>query len=338
MDSQVVWFAWEDHRRSRELSRAFGAKYILLSLDRNRFVRYPVLAILTFFRLIVLRPKKVFCQNPSMVLALFLVAMRSMFGYILIVDRHSNFKFEHEHSNKIKWRLFWFLSRFTVRNADLTIVTNDPLREICERWGGRACVLPDRLPDMSIENGVVSSNIIINDTSSVNVMCVTAFGGDEPIDEIIESANLLGDCFQLYLTGRCGKYLKDKGSGFQPPENVLFTDFISELEYKNLLKSVDVVVVLTTKDLILNCGAYEAVSAGKPLVLSNTDTLRSYFSPGAIFVNIAPESIAEGIRIAWSERETIVAELRELKFSIDASWRKRFTDVLRLSQEIEEKV
>lgn len=332
MDGKVIWLTWEDHRRSRELARAFDAKYIPLVINKNRYIRYPALTLLTIWNLICLRPKKVFCQNPSIVLTSVLIFLRPLFRYKLIVDRHSNFKFEHEQSKHIKWRIFWLLSRFTVRHSDLTIVTNEPLRKICEKWGGQACVLPDKLPDMSVSNREPCNKFNEKHEAAVNVMCVTTFGGDEPIDEIIESANLLGEAFQLYLTGRFQKYVKSKGDDFKLPRNVLLTGFISEHEYRVLLNSVDVVVVLTTKNLILNCGAYESVSANKPLVLSNTETLRSYFNPGAIFVNIDSSSIAFGVQEAWNKRKVLSKELGYLRDSLEKSWSLQFDEVRRLSQ------
>jgi glycosyltransferase involved in cell wall biosynthesis len=110
---------------------------------------------------------------------------------------------------------------------------------------------------------------------------------------------------------------------------VNFTGFISEFNYKLLLKESDVVVVLTTKDLILNCGAYEAISAIKPLVLSDTRTLRSYFEPGPVFVNIDPQSIADGIQLAWDERGLAKAQLTKLSGRLTESWKQQFEEVVK---------
>lgn len=322
MIDKTIWLTWEDHRRSRELSEAFGAEYVLITLDWSRYIRYPVLTLLTLWKVLVKRPKLVFCQNPSIVLNIILVIFKPLFQYKLVVDRHSNFKFEHQFSPILKWRIFWCLSKVTVKCADLMIVTNEPLRKICNSWGGRAVVLPDKLPDMT-SNGN-SASPVIEDQAKINVMAVTTFDSDEPVDEIIEAASLLGDDFKVYLTGNYHKYLGGKSGDHLFPGNVKFTGYISEADYRGLMNSADIVLVLTTKNLILNCGAYEAVSANKPLVLSNTEILRNYFYCGVIFVDINPQSIAAGICDAWENRGYLTTSSRKLAVNLKRSWLEQF--------------
>lgn len=322
MTDKSIWLTWENHRRSRELSEAFGAEYLPIILDRSRYVRYPVLALLTLWKIILKRPRLVFCQNPSIVLSAFLVALKTVFRFRLVIDRHSNFKFEHQSSKNLKWKIFWCLSRFTVRGADVTIVTNEPLRKICNQWGGNTVVLPDKLPDMRVFDN--KESLIIKDANKINAMAVTTFDSDEPIDDIIEAASLLSDDFQIYLTGKNHKYVIDKGRNWTPPVNIVFTGFISESAYRALMNSADIILVLTTKDLILNCGAYEAVSANKPLILSNTEILQNYFNRGVIFVDINPESIAAGITEASRKIEYLTDELKELRVKLEESWSEQF--------------
>lgn len=320
-----LWVTWEDHRRSRELSKAFDAEYMPIRYTGTKVFRYPYLIMLTIIKVSVARPKIVFCQNPSIVLATTLTIMKLISDFKLIVDRHSNFKFEHENSKKLKWRLFWFLSRFTVKSADLTIVTNDDLMNVCEAWGGRAKVLPDKIPDMSTSH--VGENNINLDSKKINVMAVTTFDSDEPIDEMLRAAEIIGDNYVFYMTGNCEKYFFDKSSDSGVPDNVVFTGFISEIDYRNLMNSVDVVVVLTKKDLILNCGGYEAVSVNVPLVLSNTKTLREYFRDAPVFVNVNQFSIAAGIVEAYSRRDSIRKEMLVLKLNLCDAWREKFNDI-----------
>jgi hypothetical protein len=327
-EKYLIWLTWEDHRRSRELSKAFGAEYFPIILRQSRYIRYPVLIALTFLKVVKVRPGIIFCQNPSIVLTALLVFLKNFMRFKLIVDRHSNFKFEHEHSKKIKWKLFWYLSKLTVKGSDLTIVTNSPLKYLCEEWGGRSEVLPDKLPDMSAPAGSYIN--LIKNIRKRNVMAVTTFSGDEPIDEVIEAASILSTDFEFYLTGNYHKFLKAKGQGYAPPANVTFTGFISEADYRALMSLVDVVVVLTTKDLILNCGAYEAVSANKPLVLSKTETLMSYFTNGAIFVDLSPQEIADGVFQAWKQSEELKMQSVKLYRELEDSWEGQFEQVQRL--------
>lgn len=322
-----IWITWEDHRRSRELANAFNVKYCPLTLNSKRIFRYPYLTYRTILLLLKVRANLIFCQNPSIVLTSILVFFKSIFGYKLIVDRHSNFKFEHENSKKLKWRMFWLLSEFTIKKSDLTIVTNNHLMRFCENFGGRSAVLPDRIPKMTMSDNM--SDLIINE-NKINVMFVCTFSSDEPILEILEAAKILGDSYNLYFTGNAKKFLSSKCSGVGLPSNVIFTGFISESDYSFLMSKSDVVLVLTGKEYILNCGAYEAVALGRPLVLSNTETIKSYFYKGVIYVGLTPEDIALGIRNAFKNRDKLLREISELKDELSKSWSMEFESINRL--------
>jgi glycosyltransferase involved in cell wall biosynthesis len=73
-----------------------------------------------------------------------------------------------------------------------------------------------------------------------------------------------------------GNYRK---AGIVPPTdapNVTFTGFLADPDYVALLGRADVVIVLTSDDDLLNCGAYEALALDKPLILSDTKAIREY--------------------------------------------------------------
>jgi len=66
------------------------------------------------------------------------------------------------------------------------------------------------------------------------------------------------------------------------PENVRLTGFLEDEEYKALLADADLVIALTTRAGTLLFGAQEAVALHKPLVLSKTETLQTYFFGGSV--------------------------------------------------------
>ena len=148
-DMNTYWITWEDHRRSRELALALDAKYIALTHQGKRNIRYPILAFKTVLFLIKNKAEKIYCQNPSIVLNSLLCLLKVFFKFKLISDRHSNFKFNTINSKKIKWKLFHFLSNYTLKNSDLTIVTNQYLKEYIEKNGAQGFVLQDKLPLLS---------------------------------------------------------------------------------------------------------------------------------------------------------------------------------------------
>jgi len=325
-----VWFSWEDHRRSRELANAFGAEYIFLSSYSSRFIRYIKLSISTVRKLILYRPSTVFCQNPSIVLATVLVLFKRVLNYNLIVDRHSNFKFEHQDSRSIIWRAFWFLSKYTVKRADLTIVTNKDLSLVCNSWGGKSAVLPDKIPDLTVaDTDRDSETPILNDNFTPKVVAITTFDSDEPISDMFEAARIIGDEFEVYFTGNYKKRFISDGAGDLVPKNVTLLGFIPESSYRVALSRADVILVLTSKDLILNCGAYEAVSLNVPMVIANTKTMTRHFYKGAVSVDLNAASIAAGIRDCYNKRVSKKEELRELRLELEKNWAEQFNAVLK---------
>ena len=55
----------------------------------------------------------------------------------------------------------------------------------------------------------------------------------------------------------------------------------------------------------LVCGAYEALAAGKPLVLSRTRALRDYFGTAALLTDNTIDGIAASVERAYAEREQL---------------------------------
>ena len=68
---------------------------------------------------------------------------------------------------------------------------------------------------------------------------------------------------------------------------------------------------LTTLEDCLLCGAYEAVAAAKPLVISNTRALADYFGATVVLTENAPEPIAASIQRAYAQRDELAHMTRE---------------------------
>jgi hypothetical protein len=96
-------------------------------------------------------------------------------------------------------------------------------------------------------------------------------------------------------------------------------------DYESMLHSVDLVLVLTKSEYCLLCGCYEAVASEKPLITSNTNTLKEYFK-GVYFVN------NNGVDIASSIKKTIRNTeynnyMKMLKKKLKSDWQKRYADL-----------
>lgn len=318
-----VWVTWEDHRRSRELANVLDAEYILLLYKASRWLRYPLLSLRTVSVLIRLRPSHVFCQNPSIILATLLAVLRPLFGYKLIVDRHSNFKFYSRESTEWVWRIFHKLSDYTLRKADLTIVTNDYLKEFLEKLGGRGFVLQDKLPQMS-----VGSNKTLG--GKFNAVFVSTFAKDEPIKEIFSASKCLPEDTFIYVTGSYKNYPDIQKLICDKPENLILTGFLPEDEYQTLLRSADAIIVITDQEYTLTCGAYEAVTLEKAMVLADTATIKEYFSQGAVYATKDVDSLINAINDVRLHQSYLSKETKQLKEILLINWSDRFLNLKKL--------
>ncbi len=313
-----LWVSWERHRRSRELAAALGCELVELDARAPWAARVLVLSGRTAALLLRKRPRLLIVQNPSIVLATMACLLRPLLRYRLVVDRHSNFFEETLAAPSLKFRLFHFLSRYTVRRADLTIVTNAPLRELLESWGGRGFILPDKLPALTL-----AQPRRLEGERSVVFVCSHSF--DEPLAEVLAAARLLGASFRVYVTG--DSRLSDRKLVGTAPENVVFTGWLEEAAYQSLLASADVVLALTHLPNTLLCGAYEAVSLGQALVISDHEALTGYFGRAAVAAGSSPRALAAAIEKAVRERTRLRAATAALATELEADWKRRFVEL-----------
>lgn len=301
-----IWITWEKHRRTRELCKAFKLNLFEKNIQLNRLIKHPYLLIWTFFTILHRKPKGIIVQNPSVILALWAIALKRLFGYTLVVDSHNAGLIP---SLKLNWLKFVY--KFIQRNAEITIITNQNLAEIVKKNGGYPFVLEDKLPTFP---DVRKTKL----KGKHNIVCISTFAEDEPYREVINAAKLLNkDCF-VYMTGNYKKMLSDV---IKPiPSNLIFTGFLSDEEYLALLNSADVILDLTNREDCLVCGAYEAVALEKPMILSDTLALRSYFSKGAVYAKNDSESIKKAISSILPEVEKLSIEIKELKYQLDEKW------------------
>jgi glycosyltransferase involved in cell wall biosynthesis len=81
--------------------------------------------------------------------------------------------------------------------------------------------------------------------------------------------------------------------------------FVPEEEFYRELFSSEIIVDLTENDNCLVCGAYEAMEAGKPLVLSRKEALEEYFTGGTVFTDNDAGAIVQAVREAHRRKEQL---------------------------------
>ena len=305
-----IWITWEVQRRNRTLSGRLGASLNELVFKGNRYLRYPALIAKTAALISGSRPSILFVQNPSMVLALFAVSTRWLFRSPVVVDAHNAGVFPFE--GKKPWANR--LTGFILRKADLTIVTNENLARRVRSVGGRPFVLPDPLP--SIERPGAAEPL----KGKRNVLFVCTYASDEPYLEVIRAASMLDPDICVYISGNPKG--KERSFSHLLPPNAVLTGYLPEDEYIRLFHAVDAIVDLTTREDCLVCGAYEAVAMEKPMVLSDTSTLRQYFSKGAVFTDNTAEDLARKIKEVLENAVDLQEQTKRLKGLLIADWEK----------------
>lgn len=313
-----IWVTWERQRRSIVLSKEFDAAYYELISNKSRIGKYIYLGLKTIHILIKKKPDVLFVQNPSIVLTFLACLFRICYSNIvLVVDRHSNF-FPISKSSFVN-NIHNQLSKFTLKTSDLTIVTNNILKDLVESLGGKSVALEDKIPNFRKNKNVKLKG-------KHNLLYVCSFDPDEPYFEVINAAHLIESDIYIYVTGNFNK-VKDKNILKAVPHNVIMLGYIPDEDYFDYMYAADGVIVLTTWDHTLLCGAYEAINAGKPLVLSDKEDLIRYFNKGVIKTENNPESISQAIKDIIIKKRDLEKEIRILKQELTEDWQVKFKKV-----------
>lgn len=310
---QALWISWNPHRRTTGLCAAWDVPLRVIRSERRRGPgRWIEQALQTIGLLRRHRPEILFVQNPSLALSLLALIARRPFGYYLVVDAHN----EGVRPFDRPGRVAGWLTRRILSGAGTTIVTNDALAKDVSAIGGRPVVLPDSLP---VPRDVPATDDAANDSPDVAV--IATFRPDEPIAAIMTAAAKMPE-MRFAFSGDSARFHK---TGIQLPDNVRLTGFLPEQAYWELLAQAAVVCDLTLKPDCLVCGAYEALAVGKPMVLSDNPATREIFGPAAILTGSDPDAIADALRYALEQRETLAAHARALRRTYQERWQAQST-------------
>jgi len=303
-----IWITWEMQRRSIELAKKLNCTLYIIEEDGS--FRYPKVIWRTIQILIKTRPEIVFVQNPSMILAAFACLYKILTGTPVVVDRHTTFLLDRVYPWTFRLIIFKLFHLFTIKWADLTIVTNEFLANIVSGMNGKPYILPDPLPNISMFNKCTLRG-------KMNILMISSFGVDEPISEVTKAMGSFNEEVFLYVTGN-DKKIDNKTKESAPP-NVIFTGFLDDKDFVNMLFSVDAIMVLTTAESCMLCGCYEAVAAKKPLITSDKEELKKYFS-GAVFVDNTALGIKHGIIEVKDNLDTHKKEIIALQNKLVDQW------------------
>lgn len=297
--SGAIWVAWESQPRNRSMARELGVPLHAFDFKGGRASRQLRAAYATVRLLWSERPSVVFAPNPSLVLTFLLLVCRPLFRYRLATDAHYGGVVAVTGS-----RLIQRLLDFANRSADLVIVTNSVHADRVRNGGGTPFICPDPLPQLP----EAQSKPAGLDGAQKSVLFICSFDLDEPFEAAFEAAKSLSSRgFRLFASG---PYSRAGLSAQAVPQAVLL-GYVDRPTYDAYLRNVDVILDLTTWQDCLVCGAYEAMAAGKPCVLSRTTSLTELFTHGTVFSSHDPEEIALAVVSAYERRSALKDQIAE---------------------------
>jgi glycosyltransferase involved in cell wall biosynthesis len=284
--------------------------------------KYGPMFVATLIALYRSRARVVFVMDPPVFgsLATYLYCLHTGGRYIM--DCHSGV-FESK-----KWQWAMPLQRFLGRRAQAVIVTNTTHEAIVKGWGANALIIgnpPQKIPSTTAAEMPGGQAI-----EEPFVFVINRFHKDEAVEEVLEAARRLPDV-RFYISGDTTRAKPEWLADLAP--NVSFTGWLTNEEFWYYARHAEALLTLTTQENTILQGGWEAMFLGQPLVTSNTEALRNYFSSGTVYVENTADGIAAGVRDALEHPAQLRADmiaLRDAKYAIWNGQRQMLEDLLDL--------
>jgi hypothetical protein len=321
--NDAVWITWENHRRSYEIAKELGVKIVILASNLPQGLRQLFLSSKTLYIITKIRPKMLFVQNPSRILAFWAVLISKLLNIRVVVDRHTNFRIGKKIGLNPAILIITFLSNISLKYADLTIVSNMHLKPFVVKKGGRCFVLPDKIPSLHS-----NFNDCVTMKGRKNLVYICSFDNDEPYDEVIKASTYLPDDVCIYITGNYKKKITPHQMNLNK-SCCIFTGFVDENIYVKILQSCDAVIALTNSENCLLCGGYEAISLEKPLITTGKQAIKEYFKESVVYTKNDAKDIACSIEKIIKKEKIFKERIIELKKQKQAEWDIMFRSLLK---------
>lgn len=311
----AIWVTWENQTRNRSLASLLGIPLYEIVSERKGAMRYAESLFKTFRVIRSKKPDIIFSQNPSIVLSFCCVLFKKLLSYTVVVDEHNAGLFPLDGRD----RLLNWIAQYIVRNADAVIITNASLANYCRSWRGNPIVVEDPLPDFEEQyaaNLPVFSGLAKENERPFELLFICTWAPDEPYLNVLQAAEAFSsETLKITVTGNYNGKLNVS----ELPDCVHLTGFLSKQDYVSQLANTDGVLVLTTREDCLNCGAYEAVSLLKPGILSDTSALRQYFSSGFLFTDNSVGDLIHRITLLSKDKEFLRSQVECLRSKCEAN-------------------
>lgn len=249
------------------------------------------------------RPQAVIATNPPIFCGLGAYGYARLAGVPFVLDSHP-IAFED--------RRAWIVAltapvhRALARRAAVVLVTTDALAVQVQASGGRALLLHEPPAALHARPRPPRERPLL--------AFLGTFASDEPVAEVIDAARRVPGV-DVAVTGAPDRAPAGLVDG--APANVRFTGWLDPADYRELLRQATAAIVLTTRPTSVMRAAYETVYAGRPLITSDTPTLRALF-PDAVHVAGSAGAIARAVtdvaaRLECFDARTETARSRQLR-------------------------
>lgn len=287
-----VFVAWTGiSRRSEQIAGKLNMSYFRFDRSSGNAIKRSgklltnsLRTLLLFFRI---RPKTVFTYHVHPLISCIGMIYKSISGCRLVCDLHTGAYVDYHvfPLNILNYYVWQRADRILLHNRE----SGKYLRSKHRLLAQKIFVLEDPIPVFPEHHDTLSRKWDVDGTSGV---LVSRFRPDEPIEAFLEAAGNFPSV-KFFLTGRY------EAARFPihelVPQNVYLTGFIPDNEYIALLRSVNFIIVLTDWEMTLVSGGYETLAVKKPLIVSDTRTLRDYFSKHAVYTDNKPDGISQAI-------------------------------------------
>ena len=313
-----VFISWAKLRRADTIAERLGIPSLAIKRFRRggpwllTLFRYWIQALETLFVLVRRRPRVIFVTSPPVFAAVPVYLYSWVSGARYVIDCHSGCFLDAHWRRLDRWQ------RFFARRAVLNIAHNAENAAVLESWKVPFTVLPSLPPDL---NGAGSGTLEPRRRPLAVYVC--SFKEDEPVEALLDAVRDLPE-IDVAVSGRAPPRI----ANLLPP-NARLTGFLPDDDYNRLLGSADLVIALTTRPGTLLYGAQEAIALGKPLVLSRTPTLETYFPEGTVFAANEPAALARGIREALSRKQELGAAMARFRDRFREEGSARLSEIRR---------
>ncbi len=326
---KTVFIIWNEYNRRPDiLSQALKCEKIFVKrIISNRtifwkflfWIDYLYKAVFTTIYLIYKNPDLVFAQSPPSFCPMVCWFYCKITKRTLVVDGHNN-AFEPPWISVPLYKKVMERSKFVlVHNEELSQSLSKKYISI------NFYILPDRIFHIS------PMNIKNPDTNGKYFLIIASFAGDEPLIELLEGIilflNETEEDIEFKITGNYKRKIKIYDA-YNEIKGIKFLGYIDDDRYFTYFNNAYGIIALTTRPMVQQCAAIEAIGAQVPIITSDNTTNRRIFFKGAVLTNNYRNEIKDAINKFILTNSSLRMEMDELKVYHEQEWEKRFSGFL----------